>query len=59
VAVSARPIDSQNAPSREAANKYALARFGLSGFAWAVSQDGTAGSDRIRGSTIGDGRSHM
>ena len=50
VAVSSRPMDSQNAPSRQAANKYALARFGLSGFAWAVTSlaKAAAAPDTVR-----------
>ena len=50
VAVSPRPMDSQNAPSRQAANKYALARFGLSGFAWAVTSlaKAAAAPDTVR-----------
>ena len=44
-------MDSQNAPSREAANKYALARFGLSGIAWAVTSLAKAATapDTVRG----------
>ena len=46
-----RPTDSAKAPRRLAANRKALARFGLSGFAWAVTflANEAAASDTARG----------
>lgn len=48
---SSRPIDSQNAPSRDAANKKAFARFRLAGAAAAVSSlaKWAAATDTVRG----------